>query len=503
MNNKIIRINKINFLNKLRKKKKLVLCHGVFDLLHLGHIEHFKSAKKYGDILIVSVTHDKFINKGPGKPVFNQAQRMEYLSNIDLVDYVCPSNSASSLDVINLIKPHVYVKGPDYKKISDDKTKKIILERAAVKKNKGVIKYTDDFTFSSSSILNSSNLIFSDNQKEFVEKIKKNHSVKKIFNTIESFKKLHVCVMGELIFDKYIFGNIIGKSGKEPHLVFENKYEEIYIGGTGAIVRHIMSMVKKIEHLTLFGNEKNLVQKYHQSMSKLVNTFNVFNNKKIKSIQKSRFVDLNSGYKMFGSYILPSETNFNHYKNLINKIKKIVDRIDLFIIADYGHNFFNKETVDFIKRKGKKISINCQVNASSIKNHSFKIYKNSYTTIINESELRYEEKDQISSIEKVMLNFNKKNNFKNLIITRGKNGSIYLKDKKFFYCPGFAIKSVDKVGAGDTMLAICSLAIIRKQHPEVVLFLGSLAASISIQSHGNKENVNIDLLLRIVEYILK
>ena len=103
MNNKIIRINKINFLNKLRKKKKLVLCHGVFDLLHLGHIEHFKSAKKYGDILIVSVTHDKFINKGPGKPVFNQAQRMEYLSNIDLVDYVCPSNSASSIDVINLI----------------------------------------------------------------------------------------------------------------------------------------------------------------------------------------------------------------------------------------------------------------------------------------------------------------------------------------------------------------------------------------------------------------
>ena len=62
---------------------------------------------------------------------------------------------------------------------------------------------------------------------------------------------------------------------------------------------------------------------------------------------------------------------------------------------------------------------------------------------------------------------------------------------------------VDKVGAGDTMLAICSLAIIKDEHPEIVLLLGSLAASISIQSHGNKESVNIDLLTRIVEYILK
>ncbi len=503
MKKKIISEKNVTFFNNLRKKKKVVLCHGVFDLLHLGHIEHFKSAKKFGNILIVSVTHEKFVNKGPGKPVFNQSQRMEYLSNIDIIDYVCPSNTASSLDVINLIKPHVYVKGPDYKKTSDDKTKKILLERSAVKKYKGAIKYTDDITFSSSSLINSSNLIFNGEQKEFVEKIKKKYPIKNILNTIESFRKLRICVIGELIFDKYIFGNIIGKSGKEPHLVFENKYEEIYIGGTGAIVRHIMSMVKKIDHLTLFGNEKNLINKYNKTVLKLVNTFNPFGKSQLNSILKTRFVDINSGYKMFGSYTLPSQINFNHYKKLINKIRKIINQIDLFIIADYGHNFINREIVNFIKNKKKKLSINCQVNSSSIKNHSFSIYKNSFTTIINETELRYEEKDHSSTIEFVMKKFNKKNNFKNLIVTRGKNGSIYLKNAKFYYCPGFAIKSVDKVGAGDTMLAICSLAIIKDEHPEIVLLLGSLAASISIQSHGNKENVNIDLLTRIVEYILK
>ena len=78
-----------NILKTLKKKKKkVVLCHGVFDLVHLGHIEHFKSAKSYGDYLIVSLTLDKFIRKGPGRPLFNEQQRLEYLRQIKIIDYV-------------------------------------------------------------------------------------------------------------------------------------------------------------------------------------------------------------------------------------------------------------------------------------------------------------------------------------------------------------------------------------------------------------------------------
>ena len=117
-------LKKIKFLKS--KKKKIVLCHGVFDLVHLGHIEHFKSAKKFGDFLIVSITKDKFIKKGPGRPLFNEQQRMDFLNNIKIIDYVILSNSESSLDVINFVRPDFYVKGPDYKDNFKDKTKKII-----------------------------------------------------------------------------------------------------------------------------------------------------------------------------------------------------------------------------------------------------------------------------------------------------------------------------------------------------------------------------------------
>ena len=76
-------------LKKLRNKgMKIGLCHGVFDLLHIGHIKHFEEAKKNCDILIVSITHDKFINKGPGRPAFNHNIRMESISALENIDYV-------------------------------------------------------------------------------------------------------------------------------------------------------------------------------------------------------------------------------------------------------------------------------------------------------------------------------------------------------------------------------------------------------------------------------
>ena len=100
--------------NKIFKNKKVVLCHGVFDLLHLGHIKYFKSAKKFGDVLVVSVTSDRFVNKGPGRPVFNLKQRTQFLSEINCIDYVCVSEDSTAVKIINKIKPNFYCKGPDY-----------------------------------------------------------------------------------------------------------------------------------------------------------------------------------------------------------------------------------------------------------------------------------------------------------------------------------------------------------------------------------------------------
>ena len=156
MKNKIIKIENLKKkIFKLKKeRKKIVHCHGVFDVVHIGHIKHFINAKKNGDKLIVTVTSDRFVNKGSNRPIFKQNKRLEFLSQLECVDYVCLSDSQSAIKLLNIIKPDFYIKGQDYKISKNDKTGKINQEKKVVEKNGGKVIFTNEETFSSSNIIN-------------------------------------------------------------------------------------------------------------------------------------------------------------------------------------------------------------------------------------------------------------------------------------------------------------------------------------------------------------
>lgn len=99
---------------------KVVLAHGCFDLLHLGHIRHLTEARKLGDKLIVSVTSDRFVNKGKNRPRFTEVERAEALSALACVDEVKINDSADAVLMIEHVKPAFYVKGIDYAEKDDD-----------------------------------------------------------------------------------------------------------------------------------------------------------------------------------------------------------------------------------------------------------------------------------------------------------------------------------------------------------------------------------------------
>ena len=150
MKKKIISVSQSSdLIKKLKKKsKKIVLCHGVFDILHSGHIYHFQKAKKFGDILIVSLTADKFVKKGPGRPKFNIKERSNVISNLSIVDFVIINNDSDSINLIKKIKPNIYVKGIDYKNFKNDVSSKIQLEKKAIQSVGGILKFTNEKTTS-------------------------------------------------------------------------------------------------------------------------------------------------------------------------------------------------------------------------------------------------------------------------------------------------------------------------------------------------------------------
>ncbi len=132
--------------------KKVVLCHGCFDLMHPGHIKHFQAAKKMGDVLVVTVTPDIYVDKGPGRPVFNQDLRVSSVAALECVNYAVVNKWKTAEELLRLLKPDIYVKGQEFEKL-EDKTGKIQGEYDVVKKIGAELRFTHEEVFSSTKLV--------------------------------------------------------------------------------------------------------------------------------------------------------------------------------------------------------------------------------------------------------------------------------------------------------------------------------------------------------------
>jgi rfaE bifunctional protein kinase chain/domain/rfaE bifunctional protein nucleotidyltransferase chain/domain len=503
--NKILSINKlVTICNRNKKnKKKIVLCHGVFDLLHYGHILHFEEAKTQGDILVVSLSSSKYVNKGPGRPYYNDATRLNFLEAISIIDYIILNDDSTPIDLIKKIKPDIYCKGPDYKKVADDLTKNIILEKKAIKSVDGQIYITTGKTFSSSNIINSY-YKFSDNRLEKnINHLRKKFNSQEVRNEFEKFLKLKVLVVGETIIDQYNFCRAIGKSGKEPIMVFKNLHTKSFLGGSAYIARNLTSFCNKIDFLTLIGDDKKYDFFINKNLEKNIKPF-FFKKKKSQTTVKKRYIDDISNSKIIGVYTYNEEKiKKNEEKKMLSLIKKL-EKYDLILITDFGHGMLNQSIINSLKKKSKYVVANAQLNAVNKGYHDLKRFKGVDCMTINESELRYEMRDQNIKIEILMKKAKKNLSLKKLILTRGEKGVISLNnDNKFYYCGAFSNRVVDKVGSGDCLMSIVSLFSAMKSDEYLSLIAGSLAASDAVQNFGNEKIANKNNILKSIEHMIK
>ena len=241
---------------KSKKNKKIVLVHGVFDAIHIGHLWYFKNAKKFADKLIVSVTTDKYVNKGPGKPIFDINQRVELLKSINIIDEVVISNNKTAVEVIKKIKPDFYIKGSDYKNINSDPSNQIKTEKKAVEQVGGKLIFTDTPLFSSSSIINKNFDFLKNNEKKFLTLYEKNkyHLNKSFSNFIKNKSNKKILLIGDLV-DIMKFVLPSGKSNKNNIIATRFLKEEINLGGTLLILNFISQFYKEIDYLFV-GNKR-------------------------------------------------------------------------------------------------------------------------------------------------------------------------------------------------------------------------------------------------------
>ena len=507
MRNKLIDLSKVEkFFSSINKKgKKIILCHGVFDLVHIGHISYFEDAKKNADILVVSLTPDKYIFKGPGRPYFNNEQRIKAISSLELVDYVILNNEADAINLIKKVKPHIYFKGKDYKDYKKDTTGKIKLEENSVNSVGGKILFSNEAMFSSSKILNKFSNILDENQKKYISNLKTNFNFDKFVNDIEKLKKLKVLVVGEIIIDEYVFCEALGKSGKESVLTLREQQIHKYIGGVLPIAKNISNFCDDVSIISYIGNGKEYNQFIENNLDKKLKKFFI---KKTNSptIVKRRYLDKVDRKKILGVYkINDDEIDKSNEKKILVNLKKQIKKFDLVLIADYGHGLLTKKISQFLTKHSKYLVVNAQVNSSNISYHNLARYNKFNSLVINASELRQEMRSRdgnITHLSKALKKILKSNN---ILVTKGRDGAILINNKnKLFECPAFANNVIDKVGAGDTLLALFAIFKASKNfNDEVSLFVASIAAGYSVQNLANELSINKKFILKSIEHLIK
>lgn len=487
------------------KGKKIVHCHGVFDLLHIGHIKHFEEAKTFGDVLIVTTTPDEFVHKGPNRPAFTTVLRLETLAALESIDFVAANKWSNAVETIKALQPDIYCKGSDYKDHTEDITGKIDEESAAVDSVGGQIKYTNDITFSSSSLLNKFGDIYNNSQKTFIQKMHKGRNFDEIKIMVDELKNLKVLVVGETIIDQYIFCEALGKSGKEPVLVLRDLNLDQYAGGAVAIARHLSDFCGTVSILSMLGEKKEYKQFIHASLTANIEPYFIYKDKS-PTITKKRYVDYISNSKSLGVYsINDSQMNSENQNQLHAYLDDLIPKHDLVIVSDYGHGFISKEIAKYISKQSVFTSLNAQINAANIGYHTMNNYRGIDCTIINETELRHELRDRETGVEELMKQLAQSLQTKNLVVTQGNSGAtLYASDNnQYYHCPAFAAKIVDKIGAGDAMLALLSCSIKTGFDADLALFMGSLAAAQSVETIGNSTPVNKVQLLKTFSHALK
>jgi rfaE bifunctional protein nucleotidyltransferase chain/domain len=491
--------------SKLRQEgKKVILCHGTFDLMHTGHIRYLQRAKKEGDVLIVTVTADEFVNKGPGRPVFSDQLRAENLAALECVNYVGVNKATTAVSLLEKLKPSLYVKGSEYRDHTADVTGNIEREIKAVEKYGGAIFYTDEITFSSSELLNEHFGVFLPETKKFLEEFGLQYSDKELHNQIDSLANLKVLVVGDAIIDQYHYVSPLGQTGKGNVLAVQHQGEEQFAGGSLAVANHISQFVKNVDLLTGLGRVDSQEKFIRERLKKNVTPFFTYF-KDAPTVTKRRFVDIDLA-KFFEVYFFEESPEFeDHGKYALEWLDKNLSKYDLVVVADFGNGFLSQEMVQLLCQKSNFLAVNTQINSGNRGFHVINRYSRADFVSLNEPELRLAAHNRHDLLEVVCQDVANKLDARNFAVTLGTKGVIFYDSKKRFFhkVPALSSKVIDRIGAGDAYLSLASLCIAGGLDSEVANFVGSVAAAMDVQIVCNREPVDAINLKKYLSTLLK
>lgn len=481
--------------------KTIVQCHGTFDLVHPGHVYHLQEARTFGDLLVITLTAEAFVNKGPGRPYFNDHLRAHSLAALSCVDYVIVVPHATAVEAIRCVRPDIYCKGKEYEDPTSDVTGNIADDVRVVEEVGGVVKYVGSVVFSSTRLLNNHFDHLSSPIKKFCATLAEEFDPTAFRNAVESLRDLRVLVIGDTIIDRYSYVNVQGLTSKNRIISGRFLKEETQAGGALAVFRHVKQFASSVRFLSLVGTEDWVDPLMADHLSR--DEDRVIRDPEFTTIVKQRFVEpLSDGKelsKLFAvNYIDAGPPTRGVREKAMKLIREEIKQADAVLLLDFGHGMMQEEIREAVQTDAEFLALNCQTNSN---NHGFNIISRQYhradVIALDTQELMLSSGHRYLD-HPVELNDLRRHLGANYAwLTRGPSETIGLHaDDPPCFCPALETEVTDTIGAGDAFFSMAALSAARKLPIELGTFLGQLAGAQAVKFVGNERPISKPVLLK-------
>jgi rfaE bifunctional protein kinase chain/domain len=482
------------------RKHKVIMCHGTFDVVHPGHIRHMLYAKTKADILVASLTSDEHIKKGNMRPYVPDDLRAINLAALEMVDYVVIDHDATPLRNLGIIQPDYFAKGYEYTAGAvHPKTQE---EIEVLDSYGGEMIFTPgDIVYSSSALIELAPPSIA------IEKLMtlmdaEGVSFDDLRNALTSMKRTKVHVVGDTIVDSYTYCSMIGGMTKTPTMSvrFEKKID--YTGGAAVVAKHLAAAGAEVTFSTVLGNDA-----YKTFVLDDLSTCGVHC---LPIIDETRPTTNKNAIVAESYRMLKVDTLDNRSIS-----DKIVDRLQqqiadtptkALVFSDFRHGMFNRATIPALVSAIPEGTFRVADSQVASRWGNILEFENFDLITPNEREARFALGDQDSVIRPLAQELHKRAGCKTLVLKCGDRGIIVYRShtredyRNFFVVDSFAERVVDAVGAGDALLAYCTLAMVATRNDVIATILGNMAAGIECEHEGNWP-VTPELVLKKIDSV--
>jgi rfaE bifunctional protein kinase chain/domain/rfaE bifunctional protein nucleotidyltransferase chain/domain len=488
------------------RPKKVIMCHGVFDIVHPGHVRHLIYAKSKGDILIVSVTADEHIVKANARPYVPEELRAINLAALEMVDYVLIDRNPTPVDNLKRIQPDYFAKGYEY--FGDGMHPKTREEIDVLESYGGEIIFTPgDIVYSSSHLIELAPPdIAADKLLILMEG--EGLTFDSLRDTLARFEGLRVHVAGDTIVDSYTQCSMIGGQTKTPTMSVRFESKENFTGGAAVVAKHLRSAGADVTFSTIMGDDPLKDQVLADIGKAGIRCLPLIDATRPTTNKNAIVV---GGYRLLKIDTLDNRTISEKTAQQLSE-QIAATPCDAVLFCDFRHGIFNRHTIPALVRAIPAGAYRVADSQMASRWGNVLEFQDFDLLTPNEREARFALGDQDSVVRPLGVELFQRANCQTLMLKLGARGMLVFRNRpptdarSFFTIDSFAERAVDPVGAGDALLAYATLAMVATRNEAIAGILGAFAAGIECELDGNvpvsphEVRAKIDKIERVVKY---